>query len=135
MTDNKSKSNIGRNYITVPYIKALVKASKTYARSMEYKFTSEWTKPSKTSRWHMKIKTINQKSGIIYRYTCDRLECDEEYIGELVRTFGERFREHLKTPSPIYDHCNTTGHNTALDNFSIVGREDHKLMRLIKESI
>ena len=43
------------------------------------------------------------KSGVIYRYQCDRVECDEEYISESSRTFGERFKEHLKAPSPIYD--------------------------------
>ena len=26
------------------------------------------------------------KSGIIYRFKCDRLECDKEYIGEVKRT-------------------------------------------------
>ena len=35
----------------------------------------------------------------------------------------------------IYDHSNITGHNTTPDNFSIVGREDQNLMRLIKEAI
>ena len=35
----------------------------------------------------------------------------------------------------IFDHFNITGHNTTLDNFSIVVREDQNLMRLIKESI
>ena len=44
---------------------------------------------------------ITKKSGVIYRFKCDRLECDEEYIGETSRTFGERYREHLKAPSPI----------------------------------
>ena len=34
------------------------------------------------------------------------------------------FKEHLKAPSPIYDHQNITGHNVTLDNFSILGRED-----------
>ena len=27
---------------------------------------------------------------------CNRLDCDEEYIGESTRTFGEMFKEHLK---------------------------------------
>ena len=40
-----------------------------------------------------------KKSGVIYRYKCDRVECDEEYIGESSRTFGERFKEHQKAPS------------------------------------
>ena len=35
----------------------------------------------------------------------------------------------------VYDHSNITGHSTALDNFSIVGREDQYLTRLKKEAI
>ena len=35
----------------------------------------------------------------------------------------------------MYDHSNTTGHTTTLNNFSIVGREEQKLFRLIKESM
>ena len=27
-----------------------------------------------------------KRSGVIYKYTCDRVECDEEYIGESSRT-------------------------------------------------
>ena len=47
---------------------------------------------------------ITMKSGIIYRFKCQRLDCDDEYIWESSRTFGERFKEHLKAPTPIYDH-------------------------------
>ena len=47
---------------------------------------------------------ILKQSGVIYRYKCDRVECDEEYIGESARTFAERFKEHQKAPCPIYDH-------------------------------
>ena len=79
--------------------------------------------------------TIQKKSGVIYRYKCDRVECDEEYIEESSRTFGERFKEHLKAPSPIYDHFNITGHNVTIDNFSIVGKEDQNLSRVIKEAL
>ena len=78
---------------------------------------------------------ILNKSGIIYRYKCHRVECDEEYIGESARTFSERFKEHLKSPSPIYDHSNISGHNVTIDNFSIVGREDHNIKRAIKEAL
>ena len=67
---------------------------------------------------------MKMRSGVIYRYRCDRVECDDEYIGELSRTFGERFKEHLKAPSPIFDHYNTTGHQVSIENFSIVGREE-----------
>ena len=78
---------------------------------------------------------IQKKSGVIYRYKCDSVDCDEEYIGESSRTFGVRFKEHQKAPSPIYDHFNTTGHNVNIDNFSIVGREDQYLSRTIKEAL
>ena len=32
---------------------------------------------------------ITMKSGIIYRFKCHRVDCDDEYIGESSRTFGE----------------------------------------------
>ena len=71
---------------------------------------------------------------VIYRYKCDRVECDDEYIEESSRTFGERFKEHQKAPSPIFDHYNTTGHKISIENFDIVVREDQNLMRTIKEA-
>ena len=40
------------------------------------------------------------KSGAIYWFQCGDLTCDDEYIGETSRTFGERFKEHLKDSSP-----------------------------------
>ena len=76
-----------------------------------------------------------KKSGVIYRYKCDRVKCDEEYIGQSSRTFGERFKEHQKAQSTIYDHYNITGHKFSLDNFSVGGREDMNLMRTIKEDL
>ena len=63
------------------------------------------------------------------------MQCNEEYIGESSRTFGERFKEHLKAPSPTHDHFNTSGHNITIENFNIVGREDQNLSRLIKEAL
>ena len=78
---------------------------------------------------------MQKRSEVIYRYKCDRVECDKEYIGESSRTFGERFKEHLKAPSPIFDHYNMTGHNVSIENLSIVGREEQTLMRTIKEAL
>ena len=78
---------------------------------------------------------ILKKCGVIYRYKCDRVDCDEEYIGESPRNFEERFKEHLKAPSPIYDNLNTSGHAVTIDNFFILGREDQNLMRTIKEAL
>ena len=75
------------------------------------------------------------KSGTIYWFQCGDLSCDDEYIGETSRTFGERYKEHLKDPSSIHQHSNHTGHPTSHNNFQIIGREGHSLARNIKESI
>ena len=78
---------------------------------------------------------MKKKSGVIYSYKCGRVDCDEEYIGESSRTFGERFKEHQKAPSPIFDHHNITGHDISVENFNIGGKEEHNLKRTIKEAL
>ena len=76
--------------------------------------------------------TIN--SGVVYRFKCDRLECDEEYVEESSRTFGERFKEHLTAPSPICNHSNTTSHAKIVEKSSIVGSEGQNITEIIKVS-
>ena len=66
---------------------------------------------------------------------CGRVDCEEEYTGESGKTFAERFREHMRAPSPIHVHHNNTCHEPFVDNFSIVGREDRNIARAIKEAI
>ena len=78
---------------------------------------------------------MKKQSNIIYWYRCGRTECSDEYIGESARTFEERFKEHLKAPSPIYEHDNTTGHKISVENFKIIGREGHVISRTIQEAI
>ena len=75
------------------------------------------------------------KSGAIYWFQCGDLTCNHEYIGEPSSTFGERFKEHLKEPSPIHHHSINTGHSTTQHNFQIIGREGHGIARTIKETI
>ena len=71
------------------------------------------------------------QSDAIYWYQFGDLTCDDEYIGETFRTFGERYREHLKDPSPIHHYNHPINQN----NFKIIGREGHHMSRYIKESI
>ena len=68
-------------------------------------------------------------------YKCGRVDCDEEYIGETSRTFAERFKEHQKAPSPIFDHHTITGHDISVEHFNIVGREENNVKRAIKEAL
>ena len=125
-----------RTYITVPYIKGLGESVKNTCKKYGIQVFFKGGKTIKDLLMAPKDKDlITQKSGVIYRYKCDRVECDDEYIGESARTFGERFKEHLKPPSPIFDHSNITGHDTTINNFSVVGREENNQKRLIKEAI
>ena len=79
--------------------------------------------------------TITKKSSVIYWFRCNKIECEDEYLGESSRTFGERHKEHLKTPSPIFEHPITNGHITTVENFKIIGRVGHNMVRAIKEAL
>ena len=78
---------------------------------------------------------IKKQSNIIYWYKGGGTECDDEYIGESARTFEERYKEHLKAPSSIFEHNSPTGHTTSVENFKIIGKEGHDMARTIKEAI
>ena len=138
--NNRNNNQISRptckSSITVPYNEGLSETFKNLCKRYGIEIHFKSGKTIKDELVAPKDKDhITKKSGVIYRYKCDMLECDEEYIGETARTFGERFKEHLKAPSPIFDHSNITGHSTTLNNFNIVGKEEHNLSRVIKESM
>ena len=78
---------------------------------------------------------IRKKSNVIYWFKCDRIDCEEECIWESARTFEERYKEHLKAASPILECQNNTGHITSVENFKIIGREDHNMARAVKEAV
>ena len=129
-------ANPKQNYIVVPYYKGLGESLKRTCQKYGVQVYFKGGNTIKSLLIAPKDKDpLMKKSGVIYRYKCDRVECDEEYIGESSRNFGERFKEHQKAPSPIYDHHNTTGHNINIENFEIVGRESQNLMRTIKEAL
>ena len=120
----------------VPYVKGLSEGIKNVCRKHGVQVYCKGSNTVKSLLMTPKDKDpIKKKSVIIYRYKCNRVDCDDEYIGESSRTFEERFREHLKAPLPIYEEFTITGHRTTIDNFSIVGREDQNLIRAIKEAI
>ena len=78
---------------------------------------------------------MESNTGAIYWFQYGDLACDEEYTEGTSRTFGERFKEHLKEPSPIHNHNHNTGHITTQDNFPNNREEDHGIARTIKKSI
>ena len=64
------------------------------------------------------------------------MDCSEQYIGKSGRTFGDRFREYLRTPpSPIQQHSQSTEHPVDLECFTIIDREAQGATRTIKEAM
>ena len=75
-------------------------------------------------------QAITKQSNSIYWFKCGRTECNDEYIGESARTFEDRYKEHLKAPSPIFEHQNITGHTTTVENFKIIEREGQNMTKI-----
>ena len=78
---------------------------------------------------------ITQESRVIYRYKCDRLECDEEYIEGVCKDLWEKAQRKSPSLSTLHGLANTKSHHTRVDNFSIVSREVCNITRTIKEAM
>ena len=125
-----------KTHIVVPYHQGLSESFKRTCRKYGIEVHLKGGHTIKDLLMAPKDKDpILKRSGFIYRYKCGRVDCDHEYIGQSARNFEERFKEHLKAPSPIHDHINISGHSVTIDNFSILGREDQNLTRPIKEAL
>ena len=124
------------SYVVVPYIQGLSESCKNICRKHEVEMYFRGVNTIRDLLVHLQNRdTILQKSGVIHRYKCGRVDCEEEYIGESGRTFAEMFREHMRALSPIHDHHSITGHELSLDNFHILGREDHNIARAINKAM
>ena len=135
--NNRSNNTTKRNItLVVPYIKGISEKFKKLCKS---KGIHVHFKGSNTLRTHLvspKDKDLKtQKSGIIYHCKCPHINCPEAYIGESGRALGERVKEHLKAPSPIFHHSSATGHSLEPDNFNIIHKEVHSHSRTIKEAM
>ena len=137
-TNQSGQNNISNQnlYMVIPYYQGLSESIKKSCKKFGVQVHFKGGQTIRNLFMALKDKDpITKKSGVIYRYKCDEIECDEEYIGESARTLAERFKEHQKPPSPIYDHCNISGHKVNIDSFTIVGREGQNLTRAIKEAL
>ena len=127
---------IKRSYIVIPYVPGICESIKNIGKKHGVAVYFKGNRTLKNILVSPKDKDeMANKSSIIYSYCCGEIDCNEEYVGESGRTFGGRFREHLKTPSPIFNHQNTSGHRTSIDNFKIIGREENNVARTIQEAM
>ena len=76
---------------------------------------------------------ITKKSGIIYRFKCNRVDCDDEYIGESSRTFGERYKEHLKAPPQYMTIITSQVMKPALKILALWGGRNKTSLELLKK--
>ena len=104
--NNNNDTNSSNNYysniqMVVPYIKDLVESFKNICGKLgiQVHFMGGNTIKSLLVV-PMDKDNITQKSGVIYRHKCDRLECDEEYKGQSAKTFWERLKGYLRAHSP-----------------------------------
>ena len=77
---------------------------------------------------------ITKKSSVIYWCRCDMIDCEDEYIRESSRMFGERYKKYLKAPSPFLSTRTTlaTHHLWSLQNHRQGG---HNMARSSKETM
>ena len=138
-TNNAQSANHevkNKGHIVIPYTQGLCESIKKFCGryGIQTHFKGGRTIKNLLVSPKNKEQMVNQ-NGAIYSYQRGDLGCNDEYIGETSRTFGERYKEHPKAPSAIHLHSNQTGHTTNQNNFQIIGREGHNLARNIKESI
>ena len=98
-----NKNTVGQ--VVIPYTKGIGKSIKQICG--KYGLQVQFWGNTTMKQVLMKPKDQNpknNKSGIIYSYQCNHLDCNEEYIGETYMTLRERRKEHLKQPSPIHGH-------------------------------
>ena len=107
-----------KGHIVIPYTQGLCESIKKICGRYGIQTHFKGGRTIKNLLVSLKDKdpVVNQ-SGAIYWYQCWDQGCNDEYIGETSRTFGERYKEHLKPPSAIHHHSNQTGHTNNQNNF------------------
>ena len=98
---NTQHINTPKPYITVPYYRGQSESVKKKCSNYGVQVYVKGGTTIKNLLMAPKDKDpMMKKSWVIYSYKCGRVDCDEEYIEESSRTFGERFKEHQKAPPP-----------------------------------
>ena len=123
-------------YMVIPYTKGMSESFKRVCKKVGVQAYFKKGNSIKDLLVAPKDKDNNINKGVeIYRYKCKHLGCTVECIREKGRTFGDRYKEHLKASSSIYNHNNNRSHSNQEDNFSVMDRESQGVIRTIKEAM
>ena len=78
------RGNNNKPYTVVPYIQGMGESCKNICRNHGVEMFFKGGNTIKNILVYPKDRdTILQKSGVIYRFRCGRVNCEEEYIGNL----------------------------------------------------
>ena len=89
---------INRSHIVIPYVAGICESIKNIGKKHGVAVYFKGGRTLKNILVSPKDKDeMVNKNSVIYSYCCGEIDCNEEYIGESGRTFGERFKEHLKS--------------------------------------
>ena len=118
-----TKEVSSKGHIVIPYTQGLCESiKKIYSRyGIQTHFKGGSTIKNLLVTPKDKDPMVNQNDAI-YWYQCEDLGCVDEYIRETSRTFGERYKEHRRDPSPIHHHNNQNNHPINHNNFKIIGQ-------------
>ena len=130
LTSSEAKT---KGHIVIPYTQCLCKSTKKICSRYGVQTHFKGNSTIKNLLVSLKDKDpMANKSGALYWFQCGDFTCNDEYIGKTSKTFGERFKEHLKEPFHIHHHSINTGHPTTQHNFQIIGRGATALLELLK---
>ena len=85
-----SKQSVKKYHIVVPYIQDICESFKSICGKHGVTVHFKGGQTLKNILVSSKDKdTMTKKNSVIHWYRCDMIDCDDEYIGESSRTFGE----------------------------------------------
>ena len=83
---------------------------------------------------------LELQSGIVYKIPCSI--CEKSYIGETIRRFGSRIKEHKDAcvrcevdKSALAEHAWNEGHPVAWDKATILDKDSMRMRLVIKEAL
>ena len=88
--NTKGTTGNQKSDVVLPYVKGLSESMKNVGKKHGIQTYFKGGNAIKSLLMTSKDKDhITKKSGIIYRFKCKRVDCEDEYIGQSSRTFGE----------------------------------------------
>ena len=112
---NRGKTKNKNIFLVVPFTRGLSKGFKQMCNSLGIQIYFKGSNTISTLSMAQKDKDTIYMVGVRYQFECTQADCEEEYIGETGRTFGDRLKEHTRAPFPIYQHSQTIGHPFDVD--------------------